>query len=79
MCIRDRVLGAKPGTYLPPATQLRVSDQTGILVEQVLDAQQRDSYFFTSVVGTWDEKFIVTISLGSGIKQTLPPFRFHPD
>lgn len=73
------VLGAKPGTYLPPATQLRVSDQTGILVEQVLDAQPRDSYFFTSVIGTWDEKFIVTISLGSGIKQTLPPFRFHPD
>lgn len=73
------VLGAKPGTYLPPATQLRVSDQTGVLVEQVLDWEQRDSYFFTSVVGTWDEKFIVTISLGSSIKQTLPPFCFHPE
>jgi len=73
------VLGATPGTNLPPGLQLRVSDQTGILVERVLDAQQRNSYFFTRVVGTWDEKFIVTVSLPSGIEQTLPPFSFNPE
>jgi hypothetical protein len=73
------VLGATPGSNLPPDLLLRVSDQTGILVERVLDAQQRNSYFFTRVVGTWDEKFIVTVSLPSGIEQTLPPFSFNPE
>jgi hypothetical protein len=72
------VLGATPGTYLPTGVQLRVSDQTGILVERVLDAQPRHAYFFTRVVGTWDEKFIVTVSLPTGIEQTLPPFSFNP-
>lgn len=73
------ILGATPGTSLPLGLQLRVSDQTGVLVEQVLDAGQRDSYFFTSVVGTWDEKFIVSVSLPSGIQQTFPPFSFNPE
>jgi hypothetical protein len=73
------VLGATPGTTLPPGLQLRVSDQTSVLVEQALDAGQRDSYLFTSVIGTWDEKFIVTVSLPPGIAQTLPPFSFNPE
>ncbi|HEY9668822.1 MAG TPA: DUF1822 family protein [Coleofasciculaceae cyanobacterium] len=72
------VLGATPGSSLPPGLQLRVSDQTDILVERVLDAQQRNSYFYTRIVGTWEEKFIVTVSLPSGIEQTLPPFSFNP-
>lgn len=72
------MLGATPGTHLPTGVQLRVSDQTGILVERMLDSQPRNSYFFTRVVGTWDEKFIVTVSLPSGIEQTLPPFSFNP-
>lgn len=72
------VLGATPGSNLPPGLQLRVSDQTDILVERVLDAQQRNSYFYTRIVGTWEEKFIVTVSLPSGIEQTLPPFSFNP-
>ncbi|HEY9675337.1 MAG TPA: DUF1822 family protein [Waterburya sp.] len=73
------VLGATPGTHLPSGLQLRVSDQTGILVERTLDHQQRGSYMFTRVIGTWDEKFVVTVSLPSGIEQTLPPFSFHPE
>jgi hypothetical protein len=73
------VLGATPGTSLPPGLRLRVSDQTGILVEQVLDTQASDSYFFTSVVGSWDEKFIVTVGLTPSIEQTLPPFSFNPE
>jgi hypothetical protein len=73
------VLGATPGTSLPPGLQLRVSDQTGILVEQALDTQAGNSYFFTSVVGTWDEKFIVTVGLTPAIEQTLPPFSFNPE
>lgn len=73
------VLGATPGTSLPPGLQLRVSDQTGVLVEQVLDTQASDSYFFTSVVGSWEEKFIVTVGLTPNIEQTLPPFSFNPE
>ena len=73
------VLGATPGTSLPPGLQLRVSDQTGILVEQALDTQAGNSYFFTSVVGTRDEKFIVTVGLTPAIEQTLPPFSFNSE
>ncbi len=73
------VIGAMPGTSLPPGLQLRVSDQAGVLVEQVLDEQQMDSYFFTSVIGSWDEKFIVTVSLTPEIAKTLPPFSFNPE
>ncbi len=72
------VLGGSPGISLPPGLQLRVSDQSSVLVEQVWDAGQGDSYLFTSVIGAWDEKFIVTVSLTPSIKQTLPPFSFNP-
>lgn len=72
------ILGATPGTTLPSGLQLRVSDQTGILVERELNQQQQGSYMFTRIIGTWDEKFIVTVSLPSGIEQTLPPFGFNP-
>ncbi len=71
------ILGTPSQTSLPPGLKLRISDQTGILVEQVLETDHHYPYFFTSVVGTWDEKFIATISLGSGIEETLPPFSFE--
>ncbi|HEY9743174.1 MAG TPA: hypothetical protein V6C90_22025, partial [Coleofasciculaceae cyanobacterium] len=54
-----------------------VSDQTGVLVERVLEGDDNSSYFFTSVIGSWDEKFIVTVCLAPGITQTLPPFSFN--
>jgi hypothetical protein len=73
------VLGATPGTNLPSGLQLRISDQTGILVEQALDDRHSDAYFFTRVVGTWDEKFIVTVSLTPEVAKTLPPFGFNPE
>lgn len=73
------VLGTLSDTSLPPGLKLRVSDQTGILVERVLDADDNYPYFFTSVVGTWDEKFIVTVSLTPELELTLPPFAFNPE
>ncbi|HEY9651206.1 MAG TPA: DUF1822 family protein [Coleofasciculaceae cyanobacterium] len=72
------VLVTRAASSLPSGVRLRVSDQTGVLVERVLETQQQNSYLFTRVVGTWDERFVVTISLGSGIAQTLPPFGFNP-
>jgi hypothetical protein len=78
------VLGATPGTQLPSGLQMRVSDQSGILVEQALDkralrtSKYQNPYFFTRVIGSWDEKFLVTVRLPSGIEQTIPPFSFNP-
>ncbi|MBE9126752.1 MULTISPECIES: DUF1822 family protein [unclassified Coleofasciculus] len=70
------IVGTPSQTSLPVGLKLRLSDQTGVLVEQELDTDENHPYFFTSVVGTQDEKFIATVSLGSGIEQTLPPFSF---
>lgn len=72
------ILGAAPGTGLPPGLRLRVSDQSSVLVEQTLDDRTRESYLFASVIGSWDEKFVVTVGLETGIEQTLPPFSFDP-
>ncbi len=72
------IVGTPSGTPIPSGLKLRVSDQTGILVEQGLDVDDNSSYLFTSVVGNWDEKFLATVSLGSVIEETLPPFSFNP-
>jgi hypothetical protein len=73
------VLGCAPGTSLPPGLKLRVSDQTSILVEEALDEQESNSYLFTSVIGSREEKFMVTVSLAPGIEHTFPPFSFNPE
>ncbi len=72
------VLGTASGTSLPSGLRLRVSDQSSVLVEQILEDRTSESYVFTSVIGSWDEKFIVTIGLQAGIEETLPPFSFNP-
>lgn len=73
------VLGAQPGTLLPHGIKLRVSDQKSVLVEQVLEQNTDDTYLYTGVVGTWDEKFLVAIALMNGEALTLPPFAFLPE
>lgn len=70
------VLGAQPGIALPHGIKLQVSEQTNVLVERVLE--QNDTHLYTRVVGTWDEKFVVTIALMNGEALTLPPFAFVP-
>ena len=70
------VLGASSGENLPYNLKLRVSDETGILVEQGINQGSGGSYLFTRVVGSWDEKFLVSVSLRDGVEVTLPPFAF---
>jgi Protein of unknown function (DUF1822) len=70
------VLGTSSLQGLPYNLKLRVSDQTGILVDKGLNPENSDSYLFTRVVGNWDEKFLVTISLMDGVEVNLPPFAF---
>ncbi|MCP2732134.1 DUF1822 family protein [Limnofasciculus baicalensis] len=72
------IVGTPSGIPIPYGLKLRVSDRSGILVEQGLDVDDNSSYLFTSVVGNWDEKFLATVSLGSVIEETLPPFSFNP-
>ncbi len=73
------VLSALPTSTLPSGIQLRVSDLTGVLVEVFLDEQSEDSNLYARIVGTWDEKFLVTLSLSDGSSLTLPPFAFSPN
>lgn len=70
------ILGAPALASLPANIKLRVSDQTGILDELGLNAESEDVYIFTRVVGNWDEKFLVSVSLMGGVEVTLPPFAF---
>jgi type II secretory pathway component PulM len=70
------ILGAPALSSLPADIKLRVSDQTGILDELGLNAESEDAYIFTRVVGNWDEKFLVSVSLMDGVEVTLPPFAF---
>ncbi|BAZ37503.1 hypothetical protein NIES4101_35810 [Calothrix sp. NIES-4101] len=70
------ILGAPALASLPANIKLRVSDQTGILDELGLNAESEDAYIFTRVVGNWDEKFLISVSLMDGVEMTLPPFAF---
>lgn len=72
------ILGAASGTTLPAELRLRVSDQIHVLVEQRLEDKTSEAYLFTSVIGSCDEKFIVTVGLEADIEETLPPFSFNP-
>lgn len=71
------ILGTPLPETLPNNLKLRVSDQTGILVEQGIN-QESSSYLFTRVIGSWDEKFVVSVSLMDGVELSLPPFTFYP-
>ncbi len=66
------ILGTPALESLPSNLKLRVSDQTGILVEQEVNPELGNSYLFTRVVGNFDEKFLVSVSLGDGVEITLP-------
>lgn len=73
------VLGAQPRANLPQGITLEISDPTGVLVERTLDSQASADYLFAQVSGTWDEAFLVSITLPNGERLTLPPFAFQPE
>ncbi|MEA5505737.1 DUF1822 family protein [Halotia wernerae UHCC 0503] len=72
------ILGTTSQETLPNHLKLRVSDQTSVLLEQGINQEQGDAYLFTRVVGSWDEKFLVSVSLTAGVEINLPPFTFYP-
>ena len=66
------ILGTPALESLPHNLKLRVSDQTCVLVEQEVNPELGNSYLFTRIVGNFDEKFLVSVSLGDGVEVTLP-------
>jgi Protein of unknown function (DUF1822) len=70
------VLGTPSGESLSNGTCLRVSDDTQLLVEKIMNSTTDSPYLYTRVAGTWDETFTITISLINGASITLPPFAF---
>ncbi len=72
------VLGTASHDALPAHLKLRVSDQTSILLEKGINQEQGDAYLFTRVVGNWNERFLVSVSLTDGVEVNLPPFAFYP-
>ena len=71
------ILGTTSHHSLAKSLKLRVSDQTSILLEKGINQEHGDAYVFTRLVGTWDEKFLVSISLMDGVEINLPPFTFN--
>ncbi|NET84825.1 MAG: DUF1822 family protein [Moorea sp. SIO1F2] len=64
------------GNTLPPGMKLRISEFTGVVSEAVL---VNERYLHVAVAGSWNQKFVVTISLSNGASLTLLPFAFEPD
>ncbi|MBL1177178.1 DUF1822 family protein [Pantanalinema sp. GBBB05] len=73
------VLSPAPGNHLPYGTRLRISDTTGILVQRSLTPHQDDEQLFAEIFGTFDERFLVTITVPDGASLSLPPFSFSRD
>lgn len=71
------VLAAQPEHQLPLGLQLQISDLTGVLVERRLTQFIPDAHLYAWVVGSWHEKFLVTI-IHNETSLMLPPFAFTP-
>lgn len=71
------ILGPELDQDLPYGTALRVSDVSGILVQQVLTPPTEDRYLFAQITGSPEEQFLVTLTVPEGASLTLPPFSFH--
>jgi hypothetical protein len=70
------VLKSRSGSQATSRFRLRLSDQTGILVEEELLGDRNYDYIFTQVEGSYEDKFLATIISANGESQTLPPFEF---
>lgn len=70
------ILKVIAGTQPHHSITLQVSDQTEILAEELLEPDGNQDYIFTQVVGSYEDKFIATITSEIGEMQTLPPFEF---
>jgi hypothetical protein len=70
------ILTASPGAEPPYGFSLRLSDQTGVLTQDELQPNSIHDYIFALVAGSYQDKFLATITSATGEVQTLPPFEF---
>jgi hypothetical protein len=72
------ILGSPEGNSIPLGTQLQISDNSGVLGQLVRRQPTAPPYLYARVAGSWEESFVITISLINGETMTLPPFTFRP-
>jgi len=70
------ILKVMSGNEIPYQMTLRVSDQIEVLAEESLQSDGIHDYMFTQVAGSYEDKFLATITSATGEVQTLPPFEF---
>jgi hypothetical protein len=70
------ILTASPDAEPPYGFNLRLSDQTGVLTQDELQPDSIYDYIFALVTGSYQDKFLATITSATGEVQTLPPFEF---
>lgn len=70
------ILAAIPSAEPPYGFTLRLSDQAGILTQDELQPDSFHDYIFALVAGSYQDKFLATITSVTGEVQTLPPFEF---
>ncbi|MBD1893389.1 DUF1822 family protein [Coleofasciculus sp. FACHB-129] len=70
------ILKAISGNEPDDEMTLRVSDRVEVLAEDTLQLDGDEDYIFTQVAGTYQDKFLATITSETGEFQTLPPFEF---
>ena len=70
------ILAAIPGAEPPYGFTLRLSDQVGILTQDELQPDSIHDYIFALVAGSYQDKFLATITSITGEVRTLPPFEF---
>lgn len=68
------ILGAVPPNNPPLGVKLGISDLTGVLDEQVLE--EHSDCLYAQIVGTKQEKFLVTVTSADGKAESSVPFEF---
>ncbi|NEP47150.1 MAG: hypothetical protein F6K35_51400, partial [Okeania sp. SIO2H7] len=67
------ILTAVGGDRSPLGIKLRVSDNTNLLSERQVKDDGKEAFYncYIHVLGTWDEKFVVTVAMeGDGLEKT---------
>jgi hypothetical protein len=71
------VVSSESEMGLSTQVELRIRDQSQILVEQTSSLNLANVCLYGQVVGHWGERFWVTVATDDGIVFDIPPFTFN--
>ena len=71
------ILGRIPRNNPPLGVKLRISDSTEVLTEEILEADSNSDNLYTQIVGTKQEKFLVTVTSTDGKDEISNLFEFR--